>query len=287
MTNVLRSNLIRIRKSPFFWVGIGMVLVNFIVVLVYVVDGAVRDSDSLLSLVFMSDLVSTFAYVGGLMVIHSCLFIGKEHEEQTIKLKIICGNSRGAIYFANITTSIVVGMIYLVLHYFLLFAVILPVAGALIPTPSIEHISKELLLSVFAITAYASIYNVLAMSINNRLATMSIAMFSILLFTLAGMGLCALLIAPEFIQYITGIGAPPASPNARYLEPAMRIFVTILLHSSPSAMLLAHTPFTDSITWNSSPEFDINYWSMYLAMFVIIVVFCAIGYRIFRKKNFN
>lgn len=173
MRNLLSANFLRLRKSFVFWLGIAY---QFVVGLIAVgtrwremheMSGYFPHADNILfsGALFMPIVAAVF--IG--------LFIGTEYSDGTIRNKIVVGQSRWAIYLANLITCSVA---LVLMHLAFLLAVVavgFPLVGNLEKTP--QELLLLAALSLMTVLALGALFLLLVMLVTKK----SIAAVAVLL----------------------------------------------------------------------------------------------------------
>lgn len=147
MYKLLNANFYRLIKNKFFWLTIIATLI-MACMLLYIQD--------------LSNGIETilFKHVGasGIFIsIFTCLFVGLEYANGTIRNKIIVGYSRIKIYLSNLIVSITVGIILEIIYMVTVFIVGIPICGGLQIATS-QFIIILLNITMIIVT-YSSIFN--------------------------------------------------------------------------------------------------------------------------------
>lgn len=192
MRNLLASNFSRLRKSKlllftllgFFCCGLYLLYVQFYGL----------DFEKPIEIVFFIFLIP----LGAMLAVFCSLFLGADYSDGTLRNKIITGHSRTAIYFSNLLTCVLAGLL-------MGAAFLLPVCciGFSITTgfsmPRRELI-WYLLNSLLTICAFSAVFTAVCMLCQRKATAAIICLLStVALFVPSGM-LCSALSVPEFYQ---------------------------------------------------------------------------------------
>ena len=101
-------------------------------------------------------LVMYIHFIGIFIAMFTSLFVGTEYSDGAIRNKIVIGHSRKNIYFANLITSIAVGICIEFIYMLVIMIVGIPTLGTLQMTT--EKFLFIVLDIIFIIMAYASIF---------------------------------------------------------------------------------------------------------------------------------
>lgn len=173
----------------------------------------------------LDDVLFFYIPVTGLCsAVFGSMFVGTEYSDGTLRNKLIVGHTRESIYCSNLILCIGASLLMALsglLSYTALGCLLLHA-----PAAPIKLILLYVLISMFTVTAYASLFCMLSMLIPKKSVT---AVTCLLVFgglLVAGMTIQAKLNAPEFqtgyIMGANGLEPAPPTPNPKYLQPEER-----------------------------------------------------------------
>jgi len=268
MIKLLRANFARLWKNKLFWgetafmLGLGA----FLAVGPYI-DGSQAN--------FGDNMMFYILFICFCSAIFCSMFLGTEYSDGTIRNKLIVGHFRSSIYLSNLITGFAAAMLMVAL--FLLSYCTL---GSLLLEPliiKINHLVLCVLISIFTVAAYVSIFNMLSMMITKK-SSSAVTCFVLLLgLLLWAVFIQASLSAPEYVpsyELIDDALVLTEKLNPRYLQPAARKVYQFLFDVLPSGQSLQLSTY--------------NIVHPYLLMLYSAVV-CAVstlfGIFAFKKKN--
>lgn len=177
MNNLLHANFARLWKNKLFWSGSFFMLLYGI----FKVVSESRTAANLNEELILDDLLFTYAFVTGIVsAVFISFFTGTEYSDGTIRNKLIVGHSRSKLYFSNLVTNIF-AVVFMCFAYFIVVLIIgTVVVGSL--NMGIGEAVQIFCGSLLLITAYCSVYTLLAMLCNNKAATAAIGTAASFLF---------------------------------------------------------------------------------------------------------
>lgn len=237
MSKLLSANFMRLKKDKFFWYGMIFMFAAgiFFPVMRYTdmrQTGCVNNLDN--------GFFGCALFISIIMPVFCSLFIGTEHSDGTIRNKIIIGQKRTFIYFANIIISSFVG-IMMCLTFFVPYIIIgIPLLGFF--TADIKIIFITGLTVLFLSVAFASIFTLIAMICRNKaIAAVTCILLAIVLL-LAGAMLNRMLEAPKTIPTYTldENNEPIVSEesNPKYLEGIKRDIIQTVYDIIPGGQVI-------------------------------------------------
>ena len=121
MGELLRAGFARLWKAPIFWLGIAAAALWGVTVLHSVWEGRQEGV-----VYYLDDLCRYHCiFTVFLPAVFCALFLGTEHEQGTIRNKLIAGKTRGAVYLSSLVLSLAACFL-MIAAYFLPVAVIGP-----------------------------------------------------------------------------------------------------------------------------------------------------------------
>lgn len=282
MRNLLSSAFFRLKKNSLFYFAIfTMIAIGIVMLLLGYADSVKYEYKMYPDLQFFTVGI----YINIAAAIFTCLFISTEYNDGTIRNKIIVGHRRISIYMVNFIVAFFANII-------LLFAYLLPMTGiSLLLNCSFETDTSTILLSTLGLIiltgALSALFTFISMTIQSRTYASVIAIVTTFLLLFVGIYLVSCLSQPEtYIDYgnvyISSDAQSPSEspqepeevPNPGYISGTKRIIYENILELIPPGQGLLYAQIDTSHLWN-----------MYVYSGVILVVFSAVGYACFRKKD--
>ena len=152
MYKLLKANFFRLVKNKIFW---GIVIIT-ILIASFILFNTILNHQGETKEGIDNILVMYIHFIGIFIAIFTSLFVGTEYSDGALRNKIVIGHSRKHIYFANMITSIVVGICIELIYMLVITIVGIPTLGTLQMTT--EKFLFIMLDIVFIIIAYASIF---------------------------------------------------------------------------------------------------------------------------------
>lgn len=140
MTDIIKVELFRLKKSALFWALLGVVaicpllsvLLNIVIILM--VNGAegnaletLRAAGLTKTLLQSSTMISCDAAL--LALITSSVLLSREFVDGTMRNVVLANKSRAALYFGYLLTSLIVAVTYLTAYYVVTLVIVAPVFG--------------------------------------------------------------------------------------------------------------------------------------------------------------
>lgn len=237
MRKLLSANVSRLWKDKVFWLGFLFMFGLGIFVIYTKYSDIIRYH----SQGWLDDVMFAYAMMnGGCCAIFCSLFLGTEYSDGTIRNKLIVGHTRTAIYCSNWLVSIFAAVL-MIMAYLLSYCTL----GSFVleaPQASIKTLLFYIFVSLFTASAYASLFNMLAMLITTKSSSAVICLLVFLGLLIAAMTINYRLVAPEFTPYysMTSDGAVQSvlEPNPQYLQPAARKIYQFFFDFLPSGQSL-------------------------------------------------
>ncbi len=273
MRNLLSAGIARLKKEKIFWLGILFMFGLGIFVTLMKYSDVVRYQEKEL----ISDtLLIYMQFIGCCGAVFCSIFIGTEYSDGTIRNKLVVGHSRWAIYGANLLLSIC-AVVLMALSY---LASYVPLGIFLLGSSGIPAgiIASHMVLSLFTIVAYVSLFQMLSMLITKK-STSAVACLLIFFgLLMLAMIIISRLDAPEYISgyslTVNGVEQTEPELNPKYLQPAARKVYQFFLDLLPSGQGLQISAFqvTEPVR-------------VLLLSLGISIVTTATGIFAFRKKD--
>ena len=152
MYKLLKANFFRLVKNKIFW---GIVIIT-ILIASFILFNTILNQQGETKEGIDKILVMYIHFIGIFIAMFTSLFVGTEYSDGAIRNKIVIGHSRKNIYFANLITSIAVGICIEFIYMLVIMIVGIPTLGTLQMTT--EKFLFIVLDIIFIIMAYASIF---------------------------------------------------------------------------------------------------------------------------------
>lgn len=233
MSKVLAANWMRLKKDKIFWIGmIFMAAAGIFFPIMKYTDmkesGVVNTLDNA--------FFSCALFIGILSAVFASLFIGTEYSDGTMRNKIVVGQKRLAIYFANLIVCAAAGLLMCIVFFCFHLAVGIPLLGTF--TVNIRLIlfltAAVMLLSL----AFSSLFTMIAMLSQNKAMVAVICILTAFLMLIAATYINGRLSEPESYPgyaYNTADqeGEAVEMENPNYLEGTEREVYQFLLDFLP------------------------------------------------------
>lgn len=273
MSKLLSANFSGMWKVKIFWIGVAFMAFMgiFMPLMRY---NNMRKFETIYSIDGTFFICAIF--VGIISAIFCSLFVGTEYSDGTIRNKIIVGHSRITIYFSNLITNVVVGVIFCTVFFILHLCIGLPLLGAFDMELRVVII---LTLSVYMLSiALSAIFTLLAMLNQNKTIGAIACILTVLIFLFVGSYINSRLHEPEMILAYTSTNGSPMydvdTPNPNYLDGTVRQVHEVLYSFLPGGQMIQF----------ASMEFSVPYMlSLYSC--IIIIVTTGLGLSLFAKKD--
>ncbi len=239
MNKLLRAGIPRMKRSKVLWLCCLVLCVNTLIASFSSYDQMVKYGYE----VAAEEVLFPFILLEGIALsVFISLFVGTEHNDGTIRNKLVVGHARSSIFMSNF----ILCALSAVLFYMIPVLVAMVLAIRLFGPIQLAGSSLVMLLvdGLLACIAYAAIFNLIAMLVTSKAhgAVAAILTAFILLFLAAW--LYNALIQPETIQEITTTMAAAETdlsqvdlqevPNPRYLTGLQRDTFQFLVDFLPS-----------------------------------------------------
>ena len=273
MNRLLRSNFSRLWKSKLFWLetiflfGLGVLLT-----VGQYFDMVVYDDPHY----FDGNLLIYISFIGCFAAVFCSLFTGTEYSDGTMRNKLVVGHIRSSIYLSNWMTSIVAALImtavfllsYCSLGCFLLES----------PVAATGKLVTLVVISIFTIIAFVSLFNMLSMLITKKSASAVVCLLVFFGFLMLAIIIQGRLEEPEYISgyVVTVNGLEQTEPelNPRYLQPVARKVFQFFSDFPPTGQSVALTTYR-----------VVHPYLMIVYSVVISAVTTILGIFAFRKKD--
>jgi hypothetical protein len=283
MNKLLQANFSRLKKSRIFWLSVTVMLIYAIAAVLYQYNEKAGGHTVTLDSVFNLPYIMS----GILLAVFCSLFIGTEYSDGTIRNKIIVGNSRSAVYFANFIVSAVVGLIMNLAFFAVACVLGIPLLGFF--TEGTMTVVLSLITGVMMTISFAAIFTLITMLSKSKALSAVICCIGILGAIFVASYVYSALGEPEFVDaymldsssslvVTKGIFSSDSGtemvPNSRYLTGAKREIYQFLVDFPPSGQMI-------QIIDDDIPNLNM----MLIYSLIIIIAANFAGMRIFKQKD--
>ncbi len=278
MKKLLSANFSRMGKSSIFWV-----LTAFCFLFGSLTYGLVAYNTRKLGLRWLEYNAHAYfymqmLYIGAVIAIFSCFFIGTEYSDGTIRNKLAVGHDRMSLYLSNLVTTVAAGFLF---HLAYLLAVVLvgiPFSGMACVT-HVEMQPWRLMCCLLATVEYGALFTCISMLDTQKSRGVLVCLLVAGLVALAGMMVYGRLNQPEFerLVWMQADGTyvlKDGGPNSKYLSGTVRTVFTWLNAWIPSGSML--------ISLDRNFTLDLR---NPLCMAAGTALITAFGTSLFRKKD--
>ncbi len=274
MRDLLSANLLRLKKNNAFWGAMG---VSFGLALATVIDvyrvaqtfGGTTSVDA--------ELFKYAAFIGILAAELIPLFFGTEYSNGAIRNKLIVGQSRLSIYFANLITGFAACVLCSAAYMLGCMALGIPLLGWFTQPPAL--LFTALIGSLLMMAAFCAIFTFVTMNCAKKSTSVVICLLGTFAAFIWAFVIHSMLEAPEFIQgyemSVNGqvVNAVP-EPNPNHLTGLKREVYQFLFDLLPSGQSIQYC----SLVLSDPVRL------MGLAA-AVCVVFTGAGAALFRRKD--
>lgn len=274
MRDLLSANLLRLKKNYAFWGAMG---VSFGLALATVIDvyrvaqtfGGTTSVDA--------ELFKYAAFIGILAAELIPLFFGTEYSNGAIRNKLIVGQSRLSIYFANLITGFAACVLCSAAYMLGCMALGIPLLGWFTQPPAL--LFTALIGSLLMMAAFCAIFTFVTMNCAKKSTSVAICLLGTFAAFIWAFVIHSMLEAPEFIQgyemSVNGqvVNAVP-EPNPNHLTGLKREVYQFLFDLLPSGQSIQYC----SLVLSDPVRL------MGLAA-AVCVVFTGAGAALFRRKD--
>lgn len=274
MRDLLSANLLRLKKNYAFWGAMG---VSFGLALATVIDvyrvaqtfGGTTSVDA--------ELFKYAAFIGILAAELIPLFFGTEYSNGAIRNKLIVGQSRLSIYFANLITGFAACVLCSAAYMLGCMALGIPLLGWFTQPPAL--LFTALIGSLLMMAAFCAIFTFVTMNCAKKSTSVVICLLGTFAAFIWAFVIHSMLEAPEFIQgyemSVNGqvVNAVP-EPNPNHLTGLKREVYQFLFDLLPSGQSIQYC----SLVLSDPVRL------MGLAA-AVCVVFTGAGAALFRRKD--
>lgn len=256
MNKLLTANLIRLKKSKLFWITSAFTIIYtwFNLVSHYETNRRLSawhegmEDSAFVPATAMHVLYDMVPLLGLLAAFMIAVFIGTEYHDNTMRNKLICGQSRANVYLVNLLTCFLTIIIFYLLPILMVLLIGIPLLG--MPKMTSAAVLQLVLFGMIGLLismVYASICTLIGMLVHNRSYSLMVCMLFALVFLMAGSFCESRLDEPEyFADYSFSINEDgtqsilPSEPikNPSYLEGNARRFVAFLYDFLPGGQAI-------------------------------------------------
>lgn len=284
MTKLLSANFLRLWRNKAFWTSLAVCVVLGVLAVLgefrfQVSVGAdlsvpeVAEYKSLLE----GQFFEYAAFIGILAAALIALFLGTEYSDGTIRNKLVVGQPRLAIYFANLITGFAASLLCMAGYMLACLAVGAPLLGWF--TKPAPLLLTAVAGSVVMLAAFCAIFTAVSMNCAKKSTSVAACLLAAFAGLIAAAVLYSMLDAPEFIQgYELSVGGEIVQavpqPNPMYLTGMKRAVYQFLFDLLPTGQSLQYTMlgFTDPV-------------KLMALSAAVCAAFTAAGAALFRRKD--
>jgi len=273
MSKLLSANASRLLKDKVFWAGIlFMSGLGLLVVCMDYFNSIRYDMYTLLD----DDILDYVVFSGGCAAVFCSMFIGTDYSDGTIRNKLMVGHPRPSIYLSNWLTGMAAAV---VMSAAFLAAYCVPGVFLLEkPAAPAGRILFYILISLFTVTAYASVFTMLSMLITRKSTAAVVCLLVFLGLLMLAAVIKEKLDAPEFISgyelTVNGLEQTDPEPNPKYLQPAARKVYQFFLDVLPAGQCIQLVALE-----------VLHPYLLMLYSAVVSVLTTVFGIFVFQKKN--
>ena len=276
MTKLLSANFLRLWRNNAFWGSMG---VSLGMGLFMVVDSwhSAQESGGAWASTVDAELFKYAAFIGILAAELIPLFFGTEYSDGAIRNKIVVGQSRLSIYFANLITGFAACVLCSAAYMLGCMALGIPLLGWFTQPPAL--LFTALIGSLLMMAAFCAIFTFVTMNCAKKSTSVVICLLGTFAAFIWAFVIHSMLEAPEFIQgyemSVNGqvVNAVP-EPNPNHLTGLKREVYQFLFDLLPSGQSIQYC----SLVLSDPVRL------MGLAA-AVCVVFTGAGAALFRRKD--
>lgn len=260
MIKLLVANFFRAVKNKLFWCLCGATaLVSLIMIVSAMLSGS-APIDGVICMCVVAVEIAAAVFIS--------IFFGTEYGDGTIRNKLVVGHDRRQIYFANLLTAVVCGLV-------MTAAYILPVVILGFPLVGLPSVTAIQVMAVGIVTlfAFCSLFTMVSMMYSNKAGATVINLVLAFLLLAAASFLLSILNAPEYYTVFTDEGQELVR-NSNYIDGVARTILQALCDLLPSGQAMQ---FIQGI---SSPL-----WVFPLYSVGVCATCTAVGAVVFYKKD--
>lgn len=273
MFKLIRADLARLFKSKSFWIcgglAAGLILLNFL--LDCKVNSAAAER---LGTTMFDDSSNVMMF----SAIFAGLFLGTDYSNGTIRNKMSVGHGRCSIYFSNLITSSIGGVLYTLAGWAVILISGLFLKGKL--GMAADEFALKIVISLLAMISACALFTLAGMLISIKSSAVVVIIIGALAMLIGAAALLQLLNAPEVFEggfMITADGAfkpMDPEPNPLYIRGAMRVFLQAICDILPSGQAM-QLELSEPHTPELMPLYSIG----------LTAAVSVIGAAVFRRKD--
>lgn len=275
MSKLLAAELSRMKKSRcFIFSMIFMLILGLLMPLLQLKNMKQYG----LSIMIESTFFTYAVFIGVLLAVFASLYIGTEFSDGTIRNKLIVGHNRTSIYLVEGLVTMIAGCL-MCLTYIIIYTLLgIPLLGFFTIDSTI--LILFILCSFMMSFAYAAIYTMIAMLIQNKALTSVICILGAFILLIGATYINSQLNQPKTYEAYSinsgGSGELEIIENPRYLTGLKRTAYEFLYDFLPPCQAVQLSDMSAA-----------HPWQMSLYSFLIILFVTPIGIYQFKKKDIN
>lgn len=284
MHKLLKANFYRLVKNKIFW---GIVIIT-ILIACFILLNTILNHQGETKEGIDKILVMYIHFIGIFIAIFTSLFVGTEYSDGALRNKIVIGHSRKSTYFANVITSIAVGLCIEFIYMFVIMIIGIPTLGTLQMTA--EKFLFILLDIVFMIITYASIFTCMTLLCSDITISTVACIILLLVMFIANISLSSTGNATKYYETYTqnenGEVEVYQEPNPTYPGDFKKNLAKIILYCIPTGQA---SQIVSQV--NKKPFQMVDYMSddelktVFLYSFGVTVFITGIGIYCFKRKD--
>lgn len=272
MNRLLNAGLKRLIRDKFFWIGL-------IAIIAFGVLGCISQYNNMIEYKIEvkseSFIFGSASIIGIFLAIFTCLFVGTDYSDGTIRNKLIIGHTRKSVYFSNLTINAISGLIINAIFMIVVTVISVTLFG---PVKLAAYTYIWLIIDlIFLTVAYSSIFNMITLTCSNKAVSVVISLLLVFGLMMVSASILDKLQATEYVntmRIVDGESVFETIKNSRYLEGNARKIHQFAVDFIPTGQGF-------QITGLIAPNIKI------LAVYSLIIslIFNTIGCFIFSKKD--
>lgn len=278
MSKLLRADFRRLWKNKLFYLGSIAVMVEVAYVLINNVYYMSTMEDLIVpidNLLFMGTLV-----IGYAVAIVTCLLVGTEYSDGTMRNKTVVGHGRCSIYFSHFLTTTFAALFMMVFGSAIIIAIGLPILGGF--ESSIKILLPQVLCCLLSIVALNAMVLTFAMLIPSKTISVIVCLLLVIVLTMVlptmiWAKLDAEPMIPE-MSYLDSDGIMhiiPETPNPDYVTGTKRNILQLCFDMLPTNQMYQYG-------YDELPK-NIGLFPLYSLIF--IGVFSTAGVCIYKRRD--
>lgn len=282
MSKLLRAEYARMFRSKVFWCCIIFSVAYALFVIAVGYHNVKTYSDSSLvsfdeCFFFTYGLYGTIPIPGIIMAVFTCLFLGPEYDEGTIRNKLVVGHGRVSIYLCGFLCLCGMGLMIQFSTALTLCAAGMPLFGFFqMPAAGLLPVIVN---GIFMVLSYASVFTLLSVLLQNKTSMAVVGILMVFCAFLVFSYLRSRLSEPpmqEVWEFISDGGMRPSGmeENPRYLDGMARSVCEIVLRLFPTGQ---------SIQLSDNGGF--HGWILTIYSMLVIFITNAAGLFLFRRRD--